>query len=138
MKYNPYFLFDGQAEEAIKTYTKAFNGESKIMKYKDAPPNPNFQIQEELKEKVMHGEVRIGDLIFMICDSSPMNPVKSGNSVQVSMTFENKEEFQNAFDVLKTNAKIFLEPSETFFAKYYTTFEDSFGVTWQFLLLQAH
>lgn len=138
MKYNPYFLFDGNAEEAINLYAKAFGGEKRIMKYKDAPPSPDFVIQEELKERVMHGEVIFADLVFMICDSSPMSPVTSGNNVQVSINFDTKEEFEKAFSVLKDNAKIFLPPGETFFAEYYTTFEDVFGVTWQFLLLKAH
>jgi len=138
MKYNPYFLFDGKAEEAINLYAKAFGGEKRIMKYKDAPPNPNFVVPEELKERVMHGEVNFGDLVFMICDSSPMSPVSSGNNVQVSINFDTKEEFEKAFNILKDNAKVLLQPEATFFAEYYTTFEDKFGVTWQFLLLKAH
>jgi len=138
MRYNPYFLFDGKAEEAINLYAKAFGGESRILKYKDAPPNPEFKIADELMERVMHGEVNFGDLVFMICDSTPMSPVVTGNNVQVSINFETKEEFEKAFEVIKADAKIFLGPEETFFAEYYTTFEDKFGITWQFILLKTH
>lgn len=138
MLYNPYFLFDGKAEEAINLYEKAFGGTPRIIKYKDAPKSEDFQPPVELLERVMHGELRFNNLVFMICDSSPMSPVTNGNNVQVSINFDTKEEFTKAFDVLKDGAKVLLPPSETFFAEYYTTFEDKFGVTWQFLLLKAH
>lgn len=85
MKYNPYFLFDGKAEEAIHLYGDAFNGETQVLKFKDAPPNPNFQTPEEIKELVMHGEVRMNDMVFMICDATPMQPVTVGNKFLCSM-----------------------------------------------------
>lgn len=137
MKYNPYFLFNGNAEEATNLYAKAFNGESQILKFKDAPPDPNFQIPEEMKELVMHSEVRFGDMVFMICDATPMQPARAGNNVQVSFTFEDKEAFQKVFDVLSDGGKIAVPAEANFFAEYYAMFEDKFGVTWQFIVPKA-
>lgn len=137
MKYNPYFLFDGKAEEATHFYAKAFNGESQIMKYMDAPPNPNFQMPEAMKELVMHGEVRFGDMVFMICDGTPMQPARAGNNVQVSFTFDDIESFHQVYDVLSDGAKIAVAPESNFFAEYYAMFEDKFGVTWQFIVPKA-
>ena len=134
MKYNPYFLFDGHAEEATNLYAKAFNGEVQMMKFKDAPPNPNFTVPEELMERVMHSEVRFNDLVFMLCDSSPMEPVTNGNNVQVSIIFDEIDELTKVFDVLSIDGNIAMAPGETFFAKYYTMFTDKFGVTWQFIV----
>jgi PhnB protein len=137
MKYNPYFLFDGKAEEATNLYAKAFNGQSQIMKYKDAPPNPDFQMPEEMKELVMHSEVRFDNMVFMICDATPMQPAKIGNNVQVSFTFENKESFQKVYDILSDGSKIAVAPEANFFAEYYASFEDKFGVTWQLIVPKA-
>lgn len=137
MKYNPYFLFDGKAEEATQLYAKAFHGETQIMKYKDAPPDPNFPMPEEMKELVMHSEVRFGDMVFMICDGTPMQPAKIGNNVQVSFTFDDKESFQKVYDVLSDGAKIAVAPEAAFFAEYYAMLEDKFGVTWQLIVPKA-
>lgn len=134
MRYNPYFLFDGKAEEAIRLYGEAFNGETQVLKFKDAPPNPNFQMPEEMKELVMHGEVRMNDMVFMICDATPMQPVKVGNNVQVSILFENKESLESVYGKLSAGGKIAVPLEANFFAVCYAMFEDQFGVTWQLIV----
>lgn len=134
MKFNPYIVVSGTAESAILRYAKAFNAEYQIMKYKDAPPNPDFKIPDALMELVLHGEVRLKDTSIMVCDAAPMVPIQSGNNVQVAITLDTIQELDSIFEVLSVDSQIIMEPQETFFAKKYVSFADPFGVTWQLIV----
>lgn len=132
MKYNPYICFNGNAEKAINKYAKAFKGETRILKFKDMPPNPGFEVTKELEEQVLHGMLTAENITIMVSDTIPGMPVIQGNNVGIFITFDSKEDLNFAFDVLKDNAKITMQPQETFFAKWYAGFEDEFGTPWQF------
>lgn len=134
MKLNPYIVFDGTALEAADLYQKAFGGTTQIMKFKDAPANPDYPMSEEYLEKVMHGEVRFGDNSILMCDDSPFSNLKNGNRVQLTITFFEDEAFYQALDVFKPVSQMVVQPEKTFFAKQYTCFEDPFGVAWQLIL----
>lgn len=83
---------------------------------------------------MIHSEVKFGDMVFMICDGTPMQPARAGNNVQVSFTFDDSESFQKVYDVLSDGARIDVAPDTTFFAEYYAMLEDKFGVTWQLIV----
>lgn len=51
----PYINFNGNCEEAVKFYQQALGGEVHILRFGDAPPNPNFPpLPDEAKNRVMH------------------------------------------------------------------------------------
>jgi PhnB protein len=65
----PYLTFNGNCEEAVKFYQKILGGESQILRFGDAPPNPNFQVPEEAKNLVLHAELRKDGHIIRFSDS---------------------------------------------------------------------
>lgn len=69
--FTPYLIFDGDAIEAIRLYEKAFGVEAKVMRFKDAPPDPNHPVPEEAKERVMHALIKLGEVELRVLDTFP-------------------------------------------------------------------
>lgn len=62
MQVQPYLSFYGQAEAALKFYEKALGAKTMfMMRFKDAPPNPDYPVTPEVADKIMHASFTIGD-----------------------------------------------------------------------------
>ena len=126
-----YLMFDGKCEEALKLYEKAFDAKIEtIMKYKDAPANPEFPIAEEDMDKVIHSSINI--MGHQVMGSDTENLV-DGNKVYLSIEFDTKEALQKSWDVLAAGAMDkYMEPIETFFAVAHGSLRDRYGINWMF------
>ncbi|MFV0504604.1 MAG: VOC family protein [Lachnospirales bacterium] len=132
MKFNPYFVLKNQASEAIEMYSKAFNGESTIMKFCDAPKTEDYEMPEEYKHLVMYGEVKIKNFSIMISDM-PMEDQIIGTNVSTAVNFNNAEELLHAYEILKVDGNVPMEPQSSFFANLYSMLSDKFGNQWQLI-----
>ena len=72
MQIQPYLFFDGRCEEALDFYQAALGAEvTMLMRYKDAPPQPEPSTQQGCgpgqmdPEKIMHANVQIGETQIM-------------------------------------------------------------------------
>ena len=75
MQIQPYLFFDGRCEEALDFYQAALGAEiTMLMRYKDAPPQPESSSQQGCgpgqmdPEKIMHANVQIGEAQIMASD----------------------------------------------------------------------
>ncbi len=127
----PYFVFNGNCEEAVKFYQTILGGEVTIMHFGDAPPNPAFQVPDNLKNLVLHAELRKDGHIIRFSDTFPNAPYNAGNTISFSLDFATKDETKEMFEALSEDGKIEMEPQETFFSPLYSKFTDKFGVMWQ-------
>lgn len=127
----PYFTFNGNCEEAVKFYQKVLGGESQIMHFGDAPPNPNFQVPEAAKNLVLHAELRKDGHIIRFSDTFPGAPYSVGNNISFSLEFDTEDEVRSVFTALSEGGKVQMEPQQTFFSPLYAKFVDKFGVQWQ-------
>lgn len=127
----PYLTFKGNCEEAVKFYQKVLGGETAIMHFGDAPPNPAFSVPDEVKNLVLHAELRKDGHVIRFSDTFPNNPYNSGNNISFSLEFDTKEETKAIFEALSEDGKVEMEPQETFFSPLYSKFTDKFGVMWQ-------
>lgn len=127
----PYLNFNGNCEEAVLFYQKALGGEAQILHFKDAPPNPNFPVQEHLKDLVLHAELRKEGHVIRFSDTFPGIPFDQGNAISFSLEFATKEEAKSVYETLSEGGKIEMELQETFFSPLYGKFIDKFGVNWQ-------
>ncbi len=135
MKLNVYLNFQGQSEEAVLFYAKAFGGQTpRILKYGDMPANPNFPIPEEAKGFVMHTELNIGDSLLRISDTLPNMPFTQGNDAQISVDFKTEAEFDCAYAVLSEGATTIVPVGPSFFANKYTYLTDKFGKAWHLIV----
>ncbi len=139
MNLNIYLNFQGQSEEAVLFYAKAFGGQTpRILKYGDMPANPNFPIPEEAKNFVMHTELNIGNQVIRISDTLPIMPYTKGTDVQLSIDFNTEAEFDEAYSVLSEKATTIVPVGPSFFAEKYTYFTDKYGKAWHFILPKKH
>ena len=126
----PYFTFNGNCEEAVKFYQGVLGGETQILHFGDAPPNPAFPVPDNVKGLVLHAELRKEGHVIRFSDTFPGNPFSIGNNLSFSLEFATTEETKEMFEGLSADGKIEMELQETFFSPLYAKFTDKFGVMW--------
>lgn len=127
----PYLTFNGNCEVAINFYQQALGGETQIMRFGDAPPNPAFPVDDKMKNLVLHGELRKQGQIIRFSDTFPNAPYNTGNNISFSIDFDTKEETIKVYDSLSEGGKIEMPLQETFFSPLYGKLIDKFGIHWQ-------
>lgn len=130
---NSYLTFNGNCEKAFNYYKAAFNSEFvHIGRFKDMPADPNFEVSEADKEKVMHVTLPIGNTILMGSDTSAewSKNFNQGNNFSVAINTDSKEEADRLFQVLSENGKVIMPMNNTFWGSYFGMFTDQFGIQW--------
>ena len=127
----PYITFNGNCEKAVNFYQSALGGEAQILHFGDAPPNPQFPVKDEIKNLVLHAELRKNGHIIRFSDTFPGAPFTRGNTISFSLELETTEETRSIFTTLSRGGEIEMELQETFFSPLYAKFTDQFGVAWQ-------
>src|SRR3954454_8336078 len=70
MQLNPYLLFNGQCEAAMKFYEKCLNGKiTMIMTYGDSPAASH--VPAELAKQIIHATLSLGDFQLQASDCPP-------------------------------------------------------------------
>lgn len=122
-KLSPYiFSEDARAQAAF--YVKALGGEiTSIKTYADMPNAP-----EEMKDKVMHLELQLGELQIYLADSSD---IESGNQIDIALEFETEEEAIRTFEGLSEGGEVIMPFGRMFWGTMFGRVEDPYGVRWQ-------
>jgi PhnB protein len=131
MAINAYLNFNGNCREAVEFYAKVFGVEANIMTFGETPPDPQFQMPEEVKNRVMHARLEINGSTLMFSDVFPGMPFTIGNNISLSYVSEDLDEVRALFDKLKEGGRVGMELQETFWSKCYGNLTDKFGVGWQ-------
>jgi len=131
----PRILLNGQSNEALELYQKAFGAivKEKIL-FADADP-ADFQYADKSKDGfVYYSELMVGNHMIMVTDDA--GGLLSGHSgtrpsfTGLCVSFDCEEKARAAYDILSVGAEI-LEPiTSSSFYTFYTTVEDKFGVVW--------
>ncbi|AHF07101.1 VOC family protein [Desulfitobacterium metallireducens] len=127
----PYINFNGNCEEAVNFYQKILGGEVQILHFKDAPPTPEFPVQEHLKDLVLHAELRKEGHVIRFSDTFTGVPFTPGNTISFSLEFDTTEETKTVYEALSEGGQIEMVLQQTFFSPLYGKFVDKFGVHWQ-------
>lgn len=132
MTVEAYINFDGNCREAVEFYAKVFHSEKpQIMRYGDAPSNPDFPIPDDVKDRVIHTFLKIKGSTVMFSDVPPGMPLTEGNNISLVVGLQNKDEMKAIFNQLKDGGKVRMELGETFWSPYYGMLTDRFGIGWQ-------
>ena len=134
MQITPNYHFNGNCEEALHMYEKAFNGKITILlKNNDANPEDMTIDNMSVKEKsfVYHAEMVIGNQRFMFSDSSGNLP--EGTNISIVITFETDEEVLSAYTILKTGGKIIHPVKSTTYSNCFISLIDKFGMRWELM-----
>ncbi|MCL2721799.1 MAG: VOC family protein [Treponema sp.] len=130
MKISPYISFNGNCEEAVLFYEKAFNVKADITRYKDAPKENDYQVQPGTENLIMHSQFELNGEMIMFADMPPEYQVKTGSNIAIMAEFDNTESAKSAFDALKEGGNVIMELQETFWSKCFGSLIDKFGIYW--------
>jgi PhnB protein len=125
---NVYLFFNGNCEEAMNFYKKCLGGELTLMRYKEAP----IETAEDMKEKIMHAELRKDGIHMMAADEERKKELIIGQNVNLSINFETPEEQEEVFKKLAEDGKINMDLQDTFWDATYGSLTDKYGINWIF------
>lgn len=134
MKLSSYLNFDGNGEEAMNFYKKVFGVEfagEGIMRMADMPGSEG-KIPEDMKNRLLHATLPIGDDFLMASDTMPGMggpPFKAGNNNYICIAPDTKEEADRLFNELSAGGNVEMPMSQEFFG-YFGSFIDKFGTPW--------
>ena len=85
MQLNPYLLFNGDCEEALKFYEQALGAKTdSVLRHGGSPSEAH--VPAEWRDKVMHARFKIGDAVVMASDAPPGHYERpQGFSVSISV-----------------------------------------------------
>ena len=132
-----YLNFMGKTEEAFNYYKSVFKTEfsAPVMRMKDAPPNPNFQLSEKDKNAVMHVALPIlGGVQIMGTDmlESMGQKLVVGNNTTINLEPDSREETERLFKMLSDGGSDIAPLADQFWGATWGTCLDKFGVRWMF------
>ncbi|OIJ17380.1 hypothetical protein BKP37_02430 [Anaerobacillus alkalilacustris] len=129
---NPYLCFDGNAKEAVHFYEKALGGKVMgIMTFGDMPTDPNHPLTDDMKDRVMHAHLKVGNTDLMFSDTFPGMPYQPGDSVQIAIHPTVEESAREIFAALQDGGQVIMPLQKTDWSPLYGIVKDKFGVTFQ-------
>ena len=128
MKFIPYLMFEGNAEEAVNFYAKVFQGTIVgMMRYSE---NPEMTVENNYKDKVLHSEIQVnGESIYM-SDCFPGETVSKGDQASIFLEFDSLEEIERVYVELSEGVDVFMEIHDSFWGSRFASFVDKFGIAW--------
>ncbi|KAF1029094.1 MAG: hypothetical protein GAK40_00646 [Burkholderia plantarii] len=133
MQVQPYLFFGGRCEQALAFYGEALGAQVQmLMRFKDAPPNPDRPIDPATADKVMHASVRIGESVLM-CSDGECNQAspQTHDGYSLSLNPATLEDGQRVFNALAGGGGSVVMPfGPTFWALGFGMLRDQFGVHW--------
>ncbi|TJY44105.1 VOC family protein [Cohnella pontilimi] len=133
IKLNPYLNFEGNTKEAVYFYEKALGGKLLgIMRFGDMPEDPNHPMSEDMKDLIMHAQLKVGDADLMFSDTFPGMPHQAGgDTVQIAIHPSEEARAREIFAALEDGGQVIMPLQKTDWSPLYGIVKDKFGVTFQ-------
>jgi PhnB protein len=136
MQMNAYLTFDGQCEAAFKFYAQCLGGTIEAM-YPFGETPAAEHVPPDLREKIMHARLALGDQALMGSDSIPDQPYEGVKGCSVSLNVDTPAEAERIFHSLAENGTVTMPLEKTFWAARFGMLVDQFGVPWMVNCEQA-
>ena len=127
----PTYHFNGDCEEALHLYQKAFDGTiTALLRYKDANPQDMSidHLSDEEKNYLYHSEMTIGPYTFRFSDS--LKEVPKGQNVFIAMNYDTPEEVKKAYRILVDGGEVIYPMTKTTYCSCFVSLFDKFGIRW--------
>ena len=130
----PYLIFNGNCEEAVKFYCSVFGGETQhTTRYKEMPQEASPQgMPENWGDKILHMNFMIRGEQLMASDSHPGADSNVGNNIQLCVNYDKKTPMDDAFNKLGQGGKITMPLQNTFWGARFGMLVDRYGNSWMF------
>lgn len=129
MKVNTYLNFGGNCAEAFKFYEQHLDAKILNLLTQGQMPPGGPQIAPEMKDKVMHARLSLGETTIMASDV-PADRFQPIRSVYLCLAVDSDAEAERVFGLLHEGGEVYMPMQETFFASRYAQLRDRFGVSW--------
>ncbi|WP_058304313.1 VOC family protein [Gorillibacterium timonense] len=134
-----YLTLDGTAKDAIAFYEQALGAKViSQMSFGEMPETPEYPISEDIKDRISHAMIQIGESQLMFSDTFPGQPVTPGNLISLCITADGFEKSKKLFDALANGGQVLMPFQETFFSPGYGSVVDKFGVNFQVFTESNH
>jgi PhnB protein len=128
MKLDVYVNYRGTCESAFRFYEQHLGGRiTGIARHRDQP-NPN--IPEAWKDRVLHARIEIGNTVLMGADIPQSEPMRSA---YLTLTFDSEAEAERVYTLLRDDGEVFMKMEKTPFANRFAMLRDKFGTSWMLL-----
>ncbi len=129
----PYLFFDGQADEAMRTYQRILGGDLKVMRYGDQPadagtPPPGCEPSD--RNRVMHAFLQFPGGLLMCSDAPNTSMFEAARGMSVNLTLDDATQARHVFDQLAPGAQVRMPFGPTFWADGFGMLVDRFGTPW--------
>jgi PhnB protein len=123
-----YVNYRGTCEEAFRFYEQHLGGTITGLVRHGDQPDPN--ISDHWKEKVLHARIEIGRTIVMGADIPNAEPMRSA---YLTLTVDSEQEAERIYAALSDGGEIFMKLERTPFANRFAMLRDRFGASWMLL-----
>jgi len=128
MKTNPYLTFNGTCAAAFEFYQQTLGATAlNMMTFAESPMAEH--VPANWRDKVIHGQLRIGDVTVMGSDAPPDRYQKPAG-FSVTLSFGNPSEAERVFHALSEKGTVQMPLKETFWAQRFGSVTDQFGTPW--------
>jgi predicted 3-demethylubiquinone-9 3-methyltransferase (glyoxalase superfamily) len=124
-KITTFFMFDGQAEEAMNFYTSLFE-RSEILSITRYRPN-----EAGAEGTVMHATFSLNGQTFMCIDSSVKHAFTFTPAISLYVTCDTVEELDGLYEKLSEGGEVLMPLASYPFSERFGWVADKFGVSWQ-------
>ena len=126
MKIEAYLFFDGNCEEAFEFYKSVLGGEFDRKNYFHEGP---MDIPEEMKNKIMHISLNLGDVVLMGSDGLQG---QKGDNFSLSFYSDDPKEMEEMFNKMAEGGTITSPLENQFWGSKFGMLKDKFGINWMF------
>ena len=122
-----YVTFAGNCEEAMNFYKEAIGAEILLVNRMGDSP---MEIAENLKNKIMHARLQIGENQLYMSDTFDPSTLKQGNNVSLSIQVDDTAKLEKLFNDLSAGGKVTMPLADAFWGARFGMFIDKFGIHW--------
>jgi PhnB protein len=128
MQLNPYLLFNGDCEEALKFYEQTLGGKIEgLFKFAGSPAAEHAP--PEWGDKVLHATLKFEGNVLMGSDAPPPQYEKP-QGMSVSLSLNDRDKGEQIFNALAQGGTVTMPFSKTFWASGFGMCTDRFGIPW--------
>ena len=129
MKLITYLTFAGNCEEALNFYKEALGAEIILVNRMGDSP---MEVAENLKDKIMHARMQIGDNELYMSDTFDPSSLNKGNNVSLSIQTDDTTQLEKLFTRLSAGGNVTMPLADAFWGARFGMFVDKFGINWMF------
>jgi PhnB protein len=128
LQINPYLSFKGECEAAFKFYEQCLGGQlGAIFRYGGSPHAD--QVPDDWSDKVMHGNLTLGDQVLMGGDVAP-DRYEEPRGFSLSIQIKSTADAERIFRELGKDGRVVVPLEKTFWAARFGMVVDRFGIPW--------